>query len=200
MVLDKVAKAGKEIIVVTKYLDALTAKAVWPQIRTLPAVIGVGENRTASLESKNFPREMVHFIGRLQSRQLPDIVRQCATIHSLASLKHARILNEKTTEPVKIYIQVNVAKDPSKEGIPPEDLSSFLKDLKPFSNLEIAGLSSMGWGEFELEEKQQEFQTLIALRDQYLPGGKTSAGTSRDYEIALEQGIDIVRVGSACFS
>ena len=57
----------------------------------------------------------------------------------------------------------------------------------------------MGWGEFEYDEKVQEFQTLVALRDQFLPNGLTSAGTSRDYQIALAQGIDVVRVGSDLF-
>ena len=63
--------------------------------------------------------------------------------------------------------------------------------------LEILGISAIGVGEFTPEQKRKEFKELIVLRDEFLPGKKISAGTSRDFELALEAGIDVLRVGKA---
>jgi len=81
----------------------------------------------------------------------------------------------------------------------PEELSDFLERLKPLKKLNIVGISAMGAGGFSIESKRAEFIGLKRLRDKYIPEGKISAGTSRDFEIALEEGIDIVRVGQAIF-
>ena len=88
-----------------------------------------------------------------------------------------------------------MAADPAKEGIAPIDLPDFLQALAPLKNLAVVGVSSMGWGEFTESQKRQEFESLIKLRNKFIPQGLTSAGTSRDYQIALDAGIDIVRVG-----
>jgi|GEM_PF-5082351 len=98
---------------------------------------------------------------------------------------------------LEVFIQVNVGEDPSKEGIAPSDLADFLESLKSLENINVIGLSTMGWGDFTENKKRQEFKSLIDLKNSYLPSGLTSAGTSRDYHLALQEGIDIVRVGTA---
>lgn len=200
-VLAKVAAAHARLLVVTKYYDPLITKQLMALLNQNPIVIGWGENRTTALKQKKLNRTQTHFIGRLQSRQLPDILAYCATIHSLASLKHAEKINQIIEQNnyliLKVFIQVNVARDPAKEGIKPNELNLFLSALKTFKNIKVVGLSSMGWGEFAETQKRLEFKTLTSLRNQFLPSGLTSAGTSRDYEIALEEGINLVRVGRA---
>jgi uncharacterized pyridoxal phosphate-containing UPF0001 family protein len=197
--LEEVIAAKAKLLVVTKYYDSTTTKLIREAFSVAPAVIGWGENRVDSLELKQLPREETHFIGRLQSRQLKTIVKHCATIYSVASLKHAEkldvIVEQNNCSKLKIYIQVNVAKDPSKEGLKPAAVAGFLTELKTLNNLEVVGLSSMGWGEFTQEEKLGEFKQLIDLKNELMPQGLTSAGTTRDYSIALKAGIDIVRVG-----
>jgi uncharacterized pyridoxal phosphate-containing UPF0001 family protein len=98
------------------------------------------------------------------------------------------------SSPARTHL-ASLAADPAKEGIKPEAVSSFLTSLSAFKKLEVVGLSSMGWGEYTEAEKRTEFKSLIALRNNFIPDGKTSAGTSRDYKIALSEGIDIVRIG-----
>lgn len=198
-VLKAVKAAEAQLLVVTKYWNVLETQKLIDVFGSEPCVIGWGENRSASLIEKQLPRAQTHFIGRLQSRQLPTIVEHCQTIHSLASFKHAQKLNDiieqNNYSKIKVFVQVNVAQDPAKEGIAVNELSAFLQALQPLAYLEVIGLSSMGWGDFVVDQKRTEFKQLIALRDQYLPQGQTSAGTSGDYHLALEEGIDIVRVG-----
>ena len=197
-VLDKVKATNAQLLVVTKYWNASKTNTIRDWLKDEPCVLGWGENRTASLEEKLLPPEQTHFIGRLQSRQLSSIVQHCKTIHSLASLKHAQKLNLLAAEnPLEVFIQVNVGEDPSKEGIAPSDLADFLESLKSLENINVIGLSTMGWGDFTENKKRQEFKSLIDLKNSYLPSGLTSAGTSRDYHLALQEGIDIVRVGTA---
>lgn len=194
-----VAEAQARLLVVTKYYDATTTGLIRTLFSAEPSVLGWGENRIESLEAKQLPREETHFIGRLQSRQLKTIVTHCATVHSLASLKHAEKLNllvEQGNFPkLKIFVQVNVAEDPSKEGLAPEAVESFLEALHNLKNLEVLGLSSMGWGEFTETEKLEEFKQLIDLKMKFCLKGLASGGTTRDYSLALQAGIDIVRVG-----
>lgn len=197
--LTDVRTANAKLLVVTKYYDSATTNSIRALCTAEAAVIGWGENRTDALEAKQLPRTETHFIGRLQSRQLKTIVEHCATVHSLASLKHAEKLNflieQKKYSKLKVFVQVNVAHDPRKEGIKPEEVAVFLKNLKALNGLEVVGLSSMGWGEFIESEKCAEFKQLIDLKNKFLPHGLTSAGTTRDYPLALKAGIDMVRVG-----
>lgn len=198
-VINEVNAANAKLLVVTKYWNTSETGQIIAQLERQACVCGWGENRVQSLVEKELQRERTHFIGRLQSRQFEKIITYCSTIHSLASLAHAEKLNKKIIQkklpPLKIFVQVNVAEDPAKSGTRPSELKTFLEDISGLKQLEVVGLSSMGWGEFEETEKRKEFQSLVNLRNEYLPGGLTSAGTSRDYVLALEEGIDVVRVG-----
>ncbi|NCP67502.1 hypothetical protein GW756_02370 [bacterium] len=198
-VLAAVEKANAKLLVVTKYWGKGETEKIIAALRNESCIYGWGENRVKSLEEKSLERSETHFIGRLQSRQLPVIAAHCETIHSLALLKHAeklnKIIEQNSYSKLKVFIQVNVAADPAKEGIAPIDLPDFLQALAPLKNLAVVGVSSMGWGEFTESQKRQEFESLIKLRNKFIPQGLTSAGTSRDYQIALDAGIDIVRVG-----
>lgn len=207
-VLDQVQAAKAQLLVVTKYWNEVETQLIIDQLKTEDCILGWGENRTAALQAKALPREQVHFIGRLQSRQLPCVVDHCATLHSLAHLKHAQKINQlvtqKSLDPLHVFVQVNVSGDPAKEGITSDEVPEFLKSLSQFKGLTVSGFSSMGWENVETREerrkKRQEFRDLIQLRDEHLPGGVTSAGTSRDYPLALQAGIDVVRVGQGIVS
>lgn len=86
---------------------------------------------------------------------------------------------------MQAFIQIKL--DTEKNiGISESELPDFLQACKNFKYLEIIGISGMGSGSFEVQEKIAEFQKLITLRDTYIPHGLISAGTSRDYEIALK--------------
>ena len=194
-ILKKVELAGAQLLAVTKYFSPTETEELFDQLKDNSVILALGENRIAQLSEKNIPRERLHFIGNIQSRDIPEISNRCSVVHSLCSLKHAELFAKQVTVPA-VFIQVNISREEQKSGIAPEELSQFLSNISSL-NLEIKGIAAMGEGEFTDEEKRAEFQELVALRDSLLPGTKISAGTSRDFEIALEEGIEIVRVGQA---
>lgn len=199
-VFKNVHHAGKRILVVTKYWDTEKTKAILASCeKKYPEIfLALGENRIEKIQEKNLPREKVHFIGNIQSRKIPEIVKYSSTIHSLASLKHAQQI-DKQWLPIQAFIQIKL--DEHKDiWITESQLPGFLESCKIFKNLKIIGLAGMWVWEFSEQEKRDEFYKLISLRNTYLPKGYISAGTSRDYEIALEAWIDIVRVGSLTIS
>jgi len=212
-VFKNVEKAGAQVLVVTKYFERNITLEILEKIKNKKCFLALGENRIEALEVKKLPREQVHFIGRIQSRKISKIVEYCSTVHSLDNLKHAEKLNNIIDrfrqqslldialpwKKFNVFLQVNISEEIQKCGVMPNDFSSFVKKVQNLSNLEILGISGMGCGIFNEKQKREEFLKLKKLRDEFLPGTKISAGTSRDYTIALEEGIEIVRVGQACF-
>jgi len=194
-VFDSVSLHKKYILIVTKYWDTQTTEQILTKVQeNYPGVFfGIGENRVESLIEKKIPRQHMHFIGNIQSRKIPQIVQYCSVIHSLSSLKHANKI-ESLWISIKAFIQINL--DPEKDiGISESELWGLLQSCNTYKSLEIIGISGMGNGYFSEEEKRKEFQKLIKLRNTHIPHWFISAGTSRDYEIALELWINIVRVG-----
>ena len=197
-ILQKVELAGAHILAVTKYFSPRETQKIFSALKSCPVVLALGENRITQICEKNIPRNFMHFIGNIQSRDIPEIAKRCSVIHSLCSLKHAKLFSQQENVPA-VLLQINISGEEQKSGILPEDFAQFLSDIS-LLNLDIKGISAMGSGIFTYEEKQKEFHTLVSLRDMYLPGKSISAGTSRDFEIALEEGIEIVRVGQSLFS
>lgn len=194
-VFQEIKKHKKQIVVVTKYRDTQTTIKILQALQhNFPnECIWIGENRIESLQLKQLPREVTHFIGNIQSRKISQIVKHCSTIHSLCSLKHAQKI-ESLGIPTKAFVQIHL--DTQKTvGIPDKELEEFLHACKDFQFLKIIWISWMGSSEYDDDKKIEEFQKLCWLRDTYIPDGKISAGTSRDYLIAIQQWIDIVRVG-----
>ncbi|MDH3353542.1 MAG: hypothetical protein OEL87_03775, partial [Nanoarchaeota archaeon] len=147
------------------------------------------------LAKKGILRDRCHFIGNIQSRKIGEIGEFCSVIHSLDSLSHARKFM-KAGDFTSFFIQINL--DPTKSsGVDPQLIPEFLKIIPEDR---VLGISAIGKGDFTIPEKINEFKELKKIRDTYLPGKKISAGTSRDFEIALSEGIEIVRVGQALFN
>jgi uncharacterized pyridoxal phosphate-containing UPF0001 family protein len=187
--------------VVTKYFNAEKTEKIREESMNYPVIWALGENRVDALIQKKIPRARVHFIGNIQSRKISEIVHSTSVVHSLQTVeqaeKFASILQREEGD-MGFFIQINISREPQKSGILPTDLPYFLQKIQKL-NLNILGISAMGAGNFEENQKRKEFRELIALRNEFLPGKLVSAGTSRDYEIALEEGIEVVRVGQALF-
>ncbi len=205
-IFETVKSHNAQLLCVTKYWDkAYTTEIIdFGKKNFSETFYGIGENRPLVLEEKKISREDTHFIGNIQSRQLETIIRYANTIHSIYKISHLekiKLLVTKYQLPLNIFLQINISQESQKSGINPSELSRFLDSMAlleiPQTLLNIAGLSAIGAGSFTIEEKIKEFQILKKLKEQYLPDSKISAGTSRDYEIALGEGIDIVRVGQA---
>ena len=202
----KIEKTSSHIVVVTKYFDTQITKKILEQVQTQKSFLALGENRIKIIQNKNIEREKMHFIGNIQSRKIPEIIKFCNTIHSLYSLRHAELINNFIEqnqnlgiEKLPVFVQINISQEIQKSGVEIKKIDQFLKNLEELSCIEIIGISAIGAAKFTVTEKIKEFQALKKIRDKYLPGKKISAGTSRDYEIALKEGIEIVRVGNAIF-
>ena len=175
--------AGVTVVAATKYVTveelAVLAEA---------GVEVVGENRAQDLEAKHAVYGDAfrwHFIGRLQSNKVKVVNRICELVHSLDSHSAAARLE------VPALVQVNLAGEGSKGGVPVDELESYLGDG-------VRGLSTMPPAATDPEQSREWFRRLRELAEQH-GLAELSMGTTQDYRIAAEEGATYVRVGAALF-
>ena len=152
----------------------------------------VGENRAQDLEAKHARHGDAfrwHFIGHLQSRKAKTVNAICELVHSLDSDSAAAKLE------VPALVQVNLAGEESKSGVPPEELEVFVARCP----VEVRGLSTMPPLAEDPEESRAYFRKLRALAEE-LGLKELSMGTSQDYRVAAEEGATYVRVGSVLYA
>lgn len=196
---EEIKKSSSKILVVTKYYWALETKEIinYLEQKYQGFIFWYWENRLENLEVKNISREKLSFIGALQSKKIAKIVRYCSSIFSLDNIKHAQIIDRVSKDlslKTKVFIQIKLD-DNKNSWINESYLREFYDDLKSLKNIEILWISAIWKWEFSIEEKQKEFLFLKKLRDTYLEWKIISAWTSRDYKIALEYEVDLVRIG-----
>lgn len=202
-ILEKIKESDSRILVVTKYLNKEdTLETInFMEENYIEILEWFWENRIEWMYEKELDREITHFIWNIQTKQIKDIVKLSSIIHSVDDVKQILKMEEICSKAdlwVQIFLQINV--DPTKPGwIKQEKIPEFLKLIWEMENISLVWFSAIWKSEFTREEKEAEFDLLLNLRNKYLPNWFVSAGTSLDYEIALEKGIDIVRIGSALF-
>jgi uncharacterized pyridoxal phosphate-containing UPF0001 family protein len=156
----------------------------------------VGENRAQELLKKQERhRELFtwDFIGAIQSRKLKDIAPNVRLIHSVASESALRRLEQHPA--MEVLIQVNVAGEGSKEGIEPADLRDFIARCP----VPVTGLMTMPPFVERAEDSRRHFARLAELAAEH-GLERLSMGTTQDYEVAVEEGATIVRLGSVLYS
>ena len=157
----------------------------------------VGENRAQDLIEKvtRAPgRLRWHFIGALQSRKVRLIVDHVELIHSVASDSVLRELERHAPPGFRILVEVNVAGEQGKAGIEPRELDAFIAR----SPVAVAGLMTMPPLAADPERSRVHFAALAELaRERGLT--TLSMGTSQDFEVAVEEGATIVRIGTILF-
>jgi pyridoxal phosphate enzyme (YggS family) len=184
-----------EVLAATKYV-ALADMSILAQA----GVHLVGENRAQDLRAKAEAHGDMfewHFIGQLQSRRVRLIVPHARLIHSVASESALRELErrrELARSDLRILIEVNLAAEPGKDGIAPEQLESFIARA-PFP---VAGLMTMPPQARDPQESRRWFSALRELRDEH-GLEHLSMGTSQDYLVAVEEGATIVRIGTGLY-
>jgi uncharacterized pyridoxal phosphate-containing UPF0001 family protein len=172
------------VVAATKYVSL-------PDMATLieAGVEVVGENRAQDLEAKHAEYGDAfrwHFIGHLQSNKVKVVNRICELVHSLDSHGAARRLE------IPALVQVNLAGEASKSGVPPEELAEYLQ-------YHVHGLSTMPPAAEDPEASRPWFARLRVLAENYdLP--QLSMGTTQDYRVAVAEGATYVRVGSVIFA
>ncbi|CAN5318130.1 YggS family pyridoxal phosphate-dependent enzyme [soil metagenome] len=170
-----------------------------------------GENRVQDAREKipEFPGIHWHLIGHLQTNKAKYLPGLISCVHSVDSLEVAAALNaawEKHPEipALKILIQVNVAEEKQKFGISADQLCEILPEIQKLSRLNISGLMAMAPFGDDPEEARPTFQKLRKLRDDTSINSKIilpelSMGMTGDFEVAIEEGATMVRIGTALF-
>src|SRR4051812_2015125 len=149
----------------------------------------VGENRAQDLAAKHAEYGDAfrwHFIGRLQSNKASVVNRTCELVHSLDSHSAARRLE------VPALVQVNLAGEGSKSGVPPGDVGEYLA-------YDVRGLSTMPPAADDPGASREWFRRLRELAGEH-GLEELSMGTTQDYRVAAEEGATYVRVGSVLFA
>ena len=189
-----------KLIVVTKEAD------VGRMREALEAgVTDVGENRVkdAALKQSQLDRTGVtwHMIGHLQSNKAKDAVRLFSVIHSVETIKLAYTINkeaEKYKKTQAVLIEVNASGEESKFGIKPDALADFLEEARSLENLNILGLMTMAPFTDNAENTRPYFRQLKELAATHHLK-ELSMGMTQDFEVAIEEGATMVRIGSAIF-
>jgi hypothetical protein len=179
-----------EILAATKYVAASDLPAL-----AEAGIDLVGENRAQDLLAKQAQHGELFtwdFIGALQSRKLKEIAPNVRLIHSIASESALRRL--KSSPAHEVLIQVNVAGEASKDGVDPSELAGYIERCPS----PVTGLMTMPPFVERPEDNRRHFARLAELAAEH-GLARLSMGTSQDYEVAVEEGATIVRLGSVLY-
>ena len=145
-------------------------------------------------------------VGHLQTNKVKYVTRFAREFHALDSVRLAEALDARLAREgrtLDVYVQVNTSGEASKYGLAPEALSDFVAGLPRFTRLRPRGLMTLALFSAEAERVRPCFQLLRRLRDEAVKQNSAltelSMGMSGDFEEAIAQGADVVRVGEAIF-
>ncbi len=147
-----------------------------------------------------------HFIGTVQSNKTRGIAAHFDWVHSVDRLKIARRLSVQRpadSKPLNVCVEVNVAGEISKSGVPPAELETLANRIAKLPQLRLRGLMCLPPSEQEFEQQRRPFaqlrQLFESLNDNGLGLDTLSMGMSADFEAAIAEGATIIRVGTAVF-
>ena len=186
------------IVAATKYIDSNDMLVLYNN-----GIKNFGENRVDSFlnkynELKDYEDIKWHFIGHLQRNKAKRILDKIDYLHSLDSLELAYIISKNKTSPLKVFVEVSINLEETKNGIPFYSAKEFVSQLRQFSNIEICGLMMMAIK--GSEDTQTQFRKLRELRDSIerelnIKIPYLSMGMSDDYKEALKEGATHIRLG-----
>ena len=174
----------------------------------------LGENRVQEAEEKiaeiGRDRARWHLVGHLQANKARRAVNLFEVIHSLDSLDLAqrldRLCAEEGREKLPVLIQVDLGHEETKSGIDESELSDLVEDLKSLTHLELIGLMTLPPFFDDTEQSRPFFRRLRELRDELGSRGafgdrkgELSMGMTHDFEVAIQEGATMVRIGTAIF-
>ncbi len=196
--------AAVRVLVATKYVAAEHLGALRDAGIRL-----IGENRAQDLVAKH---ELYgdafdyHFIGHLQSRKTRLILPIVSLIHSVGSMSVVREIEARAAAATDVLLEVNIGGEESKSGVPLEEVDAFLDAAAACPKARFAGLMCMPPLFDDAEEARPFFVRARELAQRLSPKwsgtytfDQLSMGTSADYEVAVQEGATIVRVGSVLF-
>lgn len=200
-----------ELVAVTKYVEADVVAAL-----ARAGVDCVGESRPqvlwqkpATVRGLDAPALRWDLIGHLQRNKVRRTLPHVDRFHALDSLRLAESLDGELEragrEALPVFVQVNVSGEATKSGFDPGELETTLLGVRDLPRLDVVGLMTMAPASESPEHTRVVFRSLRKLRDEmhdrgYLQGIGLSMGMSSDFEVAIEEGATVVRVGSALYA
>ncbi len=170
----------------------------------------IGENKVQELLSKEGISSVTkHFIGHLQTNKVKDIIDKVSLIQSVDSVKLAKEISKQAQKngiTVDILLEVNIGGEESKWGFKPEETFNALNEIAVLDGLRVKGLMTIPPVCDSAEENREYFRKMyklfIDIRDKKIDNSSMeilSMGMSDDFDIAIEEGANLVRVGTALF-
>jgi pyridoxal phosphate enzyme (YggS family) len=173
-------------------------------------IFDIGENFVQELKPKheaiNNERIRWHFIGHLQKNKVKYIAPWIHLIHSVDSLELAKEIDkhsEKNNRKVNILLEVRTTNEETKHGIRPEETIILAKQISLLKNISLNGLMTVGPLSENVEDTRTSFKMLHDLKNDLCTNGivapQLSMGMSGDYEVGIEEGATLIRLGTALF-
>ena len=197
----RVGRAPEEIAIV------VVTKEVAPQAIEAALKAGIrhiGENRVQEAKEKIAllsalePRPTWHMVGHLQINKVKTAVEIFDIIHSIDSLRVAEAISHRAQKTIPVLLQVNISGEGTKSGFSGAELPKVLEEVARLPSLEVRGLMTIAPAVKDPEEVRPIFRTLRELRDS-LGLEHLSMGMTDDFEVAVEEGATMVRIGRAIF-
>ena len=196
--------SGVRILVATKYVAA-------EHLGTLSdaGISLIGENRADDLMAKQARYGAAfdyHFIGHLQSRKTKLVLPLVSLIHSVNTMSVVQEIEARATDATKVLLEVNIAGEDSKSGVAPSAADAFLEGAAAFGKVCFCGLMCMPPLSGDADAGRRYFAQTRELAERLsrkwqgtYTFAELSMGTSADYEVAVQEGATIVRIGSVLF-
>jgi pyridoxal phosphate enzyme (YggS family) len=187
------------LVVVTKEVGVSAIRAAFDC-----GIRDFGENRVQEAEDKIAqlsdlrPDVTWHMVGHLQSNKAKAAVELFDIIHSIDSIKLAEILSRRAEKSFPVLLQVNVVGEATKSGFVVGEIANAVNEIKKLPNLKVMGLMTIAPLASDPEEVRPGFRKLRELRDS-LGLEHLSMGMTDDFEVAVEEGATMLRVGRAIF-
>jgi pyridoxal phosphate enzyme (YggS family) len=172
-----------------------------------------GENRAGEAQEKARELERTHagdalrwhFVGRLQRNKVRRLIEFVHLVHSVDRLALAEEIGARASRTVDVLVEVNTSAEAQKGGVAPDDAARLVEQIAAVGNVRVTGLMTMAPRVQRAEDARPCFRLLADLRDDLqkrfpdMGIRQLSMGMSQDYEIAVEEGATLVRVGAAIF-
>ncbi len=191
--------ANVRIVCATKYVESKDMLKLLEN-----GLFEFGENRVEAFlnKYKELANQNIiwHFIGHLQTNKAKEVIQKIDYLHSLSSLKLAKIISKNRLTPLKCFVEVNINAEENKSGLPVAELNNFIAEVKDLPNVELVGLMAMSKASSTAQEKYMQFKYLHELlekinEDFNLNLKELSMGMSDDYEEAIKAGATFIRLG-----
>ena len=187
------------LVVVTKEVGISAIRAAFDC-----GIRDFGENRVQEAEEKIGqlsdlkPDVTWHMVGHLQSNKAKTAVELFDIIHGVDSIKLAEILSRRVEKSLPVLLQVNVSGEATKGGFVVSGVGAAVEEIRQLPNLKVVGLMTIAPFVADIEEARPVFRKLRELRDS-LGLEHLSMGMTDDFEVAVEEGATMLRVGRAIF-